>query len=246
VTCTGARSAGRRPALGHGVPAEGRHWGTECPAVGRHGLHGLHWGRPKAGTGLHWGHVGVPCCRPKAGAGWAEGPALRRAQCARGAVSSALCTARGSAVCAPYIYYYIYCYNIRILRYIYMNIRERPRIYYSMRTIPIELAYALCLVSPWMHNRSVTRAGATSSYKLQLVADGSGLLVVAILWALMLEIGTSVTTADVHPEVLVDDLLHRQAEEVELPIIMVEDVRGQFIVAQLEGLVAHLGSTCQA
>ena len=118
--------------------------------------------------------------------------------------------------------------------------------YYSMRTIPIELAYALCLVSPWMHNRSVTRAGATSSYKLQLVADGSGLLVVAILWALMLEIGTSVTTADVHPEVLVDDLLHRQAEEVELPIIMVEDVRGQFIVAQLEGLVAHLGSTCQA
>ena len=112
-----------------------------------------------------------------------------------------------------------------------------------MRTIPIELAYALCLVSPWMHNRSVTRAGATSSYKLQLVADGSGLLVVAILWALMLEIGTSVTTADVHPEVLVDDLLHRQAEEVELPIIMVEDVRGQFIVAQLAGLVAHIGST---
>ena len=127
-----------------------------------------------------------------------------------------------------------------------MNSRERPKIYYSMRTIPIELAYALCLVSPWMHNRSVTRAGATSSYKLQLVADGSGLLVVAILWALMLEIGTSVTTADVHPEVLVNDLLHRQAEEVELPIIMVEDVRGQFIVAQLEGLVAHLGSTCQA
>ena len=127
-----------------------------------------------------------------------------------------------------------------------MNIRERPKIYYSMRTIPIELAYALCLVSPWMHNRSVTRAGATSSYKLQLVADGSGLLVVAILWALMLEIGTSVTTADVHPEVLVDDLLHRQAEEVELPIIMVEDVRGQFIVAQLACLVAHLGSTCQA
>jgi len=41
-----------------------------------------------------------------------------------------------------------------------------------MRTIPIELAYALCLVSPWMHNRSVTRAGATSiSYKLQLVAE---------------------------------------------------------------------------
>ena len=48
------------------------------------------------------------------------------------------------------------------------------------------------------------------------MADGSGLLVVAILWALMLEIGTSVTTADVHPEVLVDDLLHSQAEEVEL------------------------------
>jgi len=41
-----------------------------------------------------------------------------------------------------------------------------------MRTIPIELAYALCLVSPWMlHNRSVTRAGATSSYKLELVAE---------------------------------------------------------------------------
>ena len=114
-------------ALGTGThsPAEGRHWATECPAEGRHGLHwarecrpkagtGLHWGRPKAGTGLHWGHVGVPCCRPKAGAGWAEGPALRRAQCARGAVSSALCTARGSAVCEPYIYYYIYCYNIQI------------------------------------------------------------------------------------------------------------------------------------
>ena len=127
-------------------------------------------------------------------------------------------------------------------RYIYMNIRERPKIYYSMRTISIELAYALCLVSPWMHNRSVTRAGATSSYKL--VAET--VLVVAILRALMLVIGTSVTTADVHPEVLVNDLLHRQAEEVELPIIMVEDVRGQFIVAQLEGLVAHLGSTCQA
>ena len=66
-----------------------------------------------------------------------------------------------------------------------------------MRTIPIELAYALCLVSPWMHNRSVTRAGATSSYKL--VAET--VLVVAILRALMLVIGTSVTTADVHLEV---------------------------------------------
>jgi len=114
----------------------------------------------------------VPCCRPKAGAGWAEGPALRRAQCARGAVSSELCTARGSAVCAPYIYYYIYCYTVvYVYCGIYMNIRERPKIYYSMRNIPIELAYALCLVSPWMHNRSVTRAGATSSYKLQLVAE---------------------------------------------------------------------------
>ena len=90
-----------------------------------------------------------------------------------------------------------------------------------MRTI--ELAYALCLVSPWMHNRSVTRAGATSSYKL--VAET--VLVVAILRALMLVIGTSVTTADVHLEVLVDDLCHRQAEEVELPVVMVEDVRGQ-------------------
>ena len=143
--CTGHWNpfAGRRPALGHGVPgrrparpalghgsAGGRlaltrtgarsarpKAGTACtgarecrPKAGT----GLHWGRPKAGTGLHWGHVGVPCCRPKAGAGWAEGPALRRAQCARGAVSSALCTARGSAVCEPYIYYYIfiYCYNI--------------------------------------------------------------------------------------------------------------------------------------
>ena len=172
----------RRPKAGTGARSARPKAGTACtgarecrPKAGT----GLHWGRPKAGTGLHWGHVGVPCCRPKAGAGWAEGPALRRAQCARGAVSSALCTARGSAVCAPYIYYYIYCYNIqiyiRILRYIYniiyMNIRERPKIYYSMRTIPIELAYALCLVSPWMHNRSVTRAGATSSYKLQLVAE---------------------------------------------------------------------------
>ena len=50
-----------------------------------------------------------------------------------------------------------------------------------------------------MHNRSVTRAGATSSYKLQLVAET--VLVVAILRALMLIIGTSVTTADVHLEV---------------------------------------------
>ena len=79
----------------------------------------------------------------------------------------------GARLSSMRIYYYIYCYNIYtyILRYIYMNIRERPKIYYSMRTIPIELAYALCLVSPWMHNRSVTRAGATSSYKLQLVAE---------------------------------------------------------------------------
>ena len=90
----GVPAVGRHwPALGHGVPAEGLHWGTECPAEGRQ----------------HWpalGHVGVPGCWPKAGAGWAEGPALRRAQCARGAVSSALCTARGSAVCAPYMYHY--------------------------------------------------------------------------------------------------------------------------------------------
>ena len=162
LACTGGTEC--RPKAGTGARSARPKAGTACtgarecrPKAGT----GLHWGRPKAGTGLHWGHVGVPCCRPKAGAGWAEGPALRRAQCARGAVSSALCTARGSAVCAPYIYYYIYCYNIRILRYIYMNIRERPKIYYSMRTIPIELAYALCLVSPWMHNRSVTRAGAT-------------------------------------------------------------------------------------
>jgi len=51
-----------------------------------------------------------------------------------------------------------------------------------------------------MHNRSVTRAGATSSYtSLKLVAEM--VLVVAILRALMLVIGTSVTTADVHLEV---------------------------------------------
>jgi len=170
------------------VPAEGRRpalaciGGTECRPKAGTGARsarpkagtactGARECRPKAGTGLHWGHIGVPCCRPKASAGWAEGPALRRAQCARGAVSSALCTARGSAVCAPYIYYYIYCYNIQIYTYtavyiyirLYINIRERPKIYYSMRTIPIELAYALCLVSPWMHNRSVTRAGATTT-----------------------------------------------------------------------------------
>ena len=105
--------------MGNGAhsPAEGRHWGTECPAEGRHwpalgalGARsarpkagtGLHWGlgarsaRPKAGTGLHWGHVGVPGCRPKAGAGRVEGPALRRAQCARGAVTSALCVRRAA------------------------------------------------------------------------------------------------------------------------------------------------------
>ena len=107
----------RRPKAGTGPGSARPKAGTACtgarecrPKAGT----GRHWGRPKAGTGLHWGHVGVPCCRPKAGAGWAEGPALRRAQCARGAVSSALCTARGSAVCEPYIYYYIYCYNIQI------------------------------------------------------------------------------------------------------------------------------------
>jgi len=91
---TGARSArGRRPALAY-----------------------------TGGTGLHWGHVGVPGCRPKAGAGWAEGPALRRAQCARGAVSSSLCTARGSAVCEPYIYLYtaiIYKYTYYTAVYMY-------------------------------------------------------------------------------------------------------------------------------
>ena len=54
-------------------------------------------------------------------------------------------------------------------------------------------------VTTWMHNHSVTRAGATNSYKLQLVAET--VLVVAILRALMLIIGTSVTTADVHVEV---------------------------------------------
>ena len=84
------------------------HWGLEPIRRPKAGT-GARSARPKAGTGLHSGHVGVPGCRPKAGAGLAEGPALRRAQCARGAVSSALCTARGSAVCAPYIYYYIYC-----------------------------------------------------------------------------------------------------------------------------------------
>ena len=70
-----------------------------------------------------------------------------------------------------YILLYILLYgsrNLYVYCGIYINIRERPKIYYSMRTIPIELAYALCLVSPWMHNRSVTRAGATISYKLQL------------------------------------------------------------------------------
>jgi len=152
--CTGHWNpfAGRRPALGHGVP--GRR--PARPALG----HGSAGRRPALACTGGTSECRAAGCRPKAGAGWAEGPALRRAQCARGAVSSALCTARGSAVCAPYIYYYIY-YNIRILilRYIYMNIRERPKIYYSMRTIPIELAYALCLVSPWMHNRSVTILG---------------------------------------------------------------------------------------
>jgi len=113
TACTGAREC--RPKAGTDL-----HWGTECRPKAGTGARsarpkagtactGARECRPKAGTGLHWGHVGVPCCRPKAGAGWAEGPALRRAQCARGAVSSALCTARGSAVCAPYIYYYIYC-----------------------------------------------------------------------------------------------------------------------------------------
>ena len=39
------------PALGTGVPAEGRHWARECPSVGRHGLHWARECRPKAGTG---------------------------------------------------------------------------------------------------------------------------------------------------------------------------------------------------
>ena len=54
-------------ALGTGThsPAEGRHWATECPAEGRHGLH---WGTecPAEGRhGLHWARE----CRPKAGTG---------------------------------------------------------------------------------------------------------------------------------------------------------------------------------
>ena len=51
-------------ALGTGThsPAEGRHWATECPAEGRHGLHWARECRPKAGTGLHWGTA----CRPQA------------------------------------------------------------------------------------------------------------------------------------------------------------------------------------
>ena len=70
--------AGRRPTLGHGVP--GRRpalacsggtecrpkactGGTECPAEGRHwpalGALGARSARPKAGTGLHWGHEGA-------------------------------------------------------------------------------------------------------------------------------------------------------------------------------------------
>ena len=74
-----------------------------------------------------------------------------------------------------------------------------------MRTIPIELAYASCLVSPWMHNRSMTRAGATSSYKLQLVLVET-VLVVGCGQHLIK--GTDaghrdqlVTTTDVHLEV---------------------------------------------
>ena len=134
TACTGAREC--RPKAGTDL-----HWGTECRPKAGTGARsarpkagtactgarecrpkagtGLHWGRPKAGTGLHWGHVGVPCCRPKAGAGWAEGPALRRAQCARGAVSSALCTARGSAVCV-YIIIYTAIIYIRIYCGIYI------------------------------------------------------------------------------------------------------------------------------
>ena len=105
---TGARSA--RPKAGTGL-----HWGTECRPKACTGARSA---LPKAGIGLHWGHVGVLGCRPKAGACWAEGTALRRAQCARGAVSSALCTARGSAVCAPYMYYHIYTANCYTIVYI--------------------------------------------------------------------------------------------------------------------------------
>jgi len=46
-TGTGTPFAGRRPSLGTGVPAEGRHWpalGTGVPAEGRH------W--PALGTGV--------------------------------------------------------------------------------------------------------------------------------------------------------------------------------------------------
>jgi len=51
--CTGHWNpfAGRRPALGHGVPGRRR----ARPALG----HGSAGRRPKAGTGLHWGN-GVP------------------------------------------------------------------------------------------------------------------------------------------------------------------------------------------
>ena len=99
--CTGDWSpfAGRRPALGHGVPAEGRHSGTESPAEGRH------W--PALGARRSDGLMAE-------GRRWLD----RRP----GTASRAVC-ARRSEQCAVYGAWLSSMRTLYILLLVYMNIR---------------------------------------------------------------------------------------------------------------------------
>ena len=94
------------------MPAEGRHWGTECPAEGR-----------------HWPALGA---RRSAGL-----PAEGRRWLGRrpGTAARAVC-ARRSEQCAVYG---AWLSSMRTLIYIlllvYMNIRERPKIVYTVACV---------------------------------------------------------------------------------------------------------------
>merc|ERR1711967_229517 len=110
---TGHGSAGRGrhwPALGTGVPAEGRHW----PALGARRsavlpAEGRRWLGRRPGTAA-------------------------RAVCARRSEQCAMYGARLSSMRTLYILLYILLYgsrNLYVYCDIYINIRERPKIYYS-------------------------------------------------------------------------------------------------------------------
>jgi len=134
---------GRRPALAciGGTECrpkgEGRHWGTECPAEGRHGLHwgmgvpaeGRHWPALGPAEGRHWPALGAhrSAVLPAEGRRWLgrrPGTAAR-AMCARRSEQCAMYGARLSSMRTLYILLYILLIlNIRILRYIYEYERE--------------------------------------------------------------------------------------------------------------------------